>query len=128
MVGSLGVSAIVLALVGVYGVVSFAVGRRTREIGVRVALGATRGDIVRLVLVSGARPVAVGIGAGLVLVVPAAIALTRVFQYTPVPLHAGDPVPYLLVAVSLAFVAAVTMLVPARRASAVAPSVALRTE
>jgi len=128
MVGSLGVSAIVLALVGVYGVVSFAVGRRTREIGVRVALGATRGDIVRLVLASGARPVAFGIGAGLVLVVPAAIALTRVFRYTPVPLHAGDPVPYLLVAATLALVAAVTMLVPARRAAAVAPSVALRTE
>jgi ABC-type antimicrobial peptide transport system permease subunit len=69
-----------------------------------------------------------GIGVGLVLIVPAAIALTRVFQYTPVPLHAADPLPYLLVATSLALVAAATMLVPARRASAVAPSAALTTE
>ncbi|HEX4565415.1 MAG TPA: ABC transporter permease [Vicinamibacterales bacterium] len=128
MVGTLGLSAIVLALVGIYGVVSFAVGRRTREIGIRMSLGASRSDIVRLVLRSGAPPIAMGIGAGLVLVVPAAIALTRVFQYTPVPLRAGDPLPYLLVAASLAVVAAATMLVPARRASAVTPSAALRTE
>jgi len=128
MVGALGVSAIVLALVGVYGVVSFAVGRRTREIGVRMALGASRADIMRLVLSSGAPPIAIGIGAGLVLVIPAAIALTRLFRYAPVPLRAGDPVPYLFVAVTMALVAALTMLLPARRASAIPPSTALRTE
>jgi predicted permease len=128
MVGSLGVTAIVLALVGVYGVVSFAVGRRTREIGVRMALGATRLDIARMVLSSSAPPIAFGIVAGLVLLVPATIALTRVFRYTPVPLHPADPLQYAVVAVTLALVAFVTMLVPARRASGVPPSVALRTE
>jgi putative ABC transport system permease protein len=128
MVGSLGVTAIALALVGIYGVVSFAVARRTREIGVRIALGASRRDIVRLILATGAPPVAIGIGAGLVLVIPAAIALARVFEYTPVPLHAGDPAPYAIVAIVLTLVAFVTMLVPARRACAVPPSVALRTE
>jgi putative ABC transport system permease protein len=128
MVGTLGLSAIVLALVGVYGVVAFAMSRRTREIGVRMALGASRGDIVRLVLSSGAPPIVAGIGAGLVLIVPAAIGLTRVFRYTPVSLHADDPIPYLLVAISFAAIAVLTMLGPARRASAVQPSVALRTE
>jgi hypothetical protein len=128
MVGSLGVTAIVLALVGVYGVVSFAVGRRTREIGVRMALGATRGEIARLVLFSSAPPIAAGILAGLVLIVPAAIALTRVFENAPVPFHPLDPIPYAAVAVALAFVAFVTMMIPAKRAAGVSPSVALRTE
>jgi predicted permease len=128
MVGSLGVTAIVLALVGVYGVVSFAVGRRTREIGVRMALGATRVDIARMVLSSSAPPIAFGIATGLVLLIPATIALTRVFRYTPVPLHPTDPIPYAVVALTLALVAFGTMLVPARRASGVPPSVALRTE
>jgi putative ABC transport system permease protein len=128
MVGSLGVAALVLALVGVHGVVSFAVGRRTREIGVRMALGATRGDIVRLILSSGLAPIATGIGFGFVLIVPTAIALSRLFQYTPVPLRAGDPIPYAIVGVCLATVALATMIVPARRASAVPPSSALRAE
>ena len=128
MVGSLGVTAIVLALVGVYGVVSFAVGRRTREIGVRMALGATPLDIARMILSSSAAPIAFGILGGLVLLVPAAIALTRVFRYAPVPFHPADPIPYAVVAVMLALVAFATMLVPARRATGVSPSVALRTE
>jgi putative ABC transport system permease protein len=128
MVGSLGVTAIVLALVGIYGVVSFAIGRRTREIGVRMALGATRFDIARMVLSSSAPPIATGIAAGLVLLVPAAIALTRVFANAPVPLHPTDPVPYAGVAVLLALVAFATILVPAKRASGVPPSEALRTE
>jgi hypothetical protein len=128
MVGSLGLTAIGLALVGVYGVVSFAVGRRTREIGVRMALGATRPDIARMVVSSGAPPVVAGIAIGLVLLIPAGIALTRVFRYTPVPLHPTDPLTYAVVVIALAAVSLVTMLVPARRASAVQPSEALRTE
>ncbi len=128
MVGSLGIIAIVLALVGVYGVVAFAVGRRTREIGVRMALGATRTDIVRMVLSSATPPVAAGLAVGLVLLVPAVIALTRVFRFTPVPLHAADPVPYLMVVAGLVAVSLVTMMIPARRASTIPPSEALRTE
>lgn len=128
MVGSLGLTAIALALVGVYGVVSFAVGRRTREIGVRMALGATRADIVRLVLASGVPAIAAGVAAGLLLLIPAAIALTRVFQYTPIPLHTSDPVTYAAVALVLVVVALTTMLVPARRAASIAPSASLRSE
>lgn len=128
MVGSLGLMAIVLALVGVYGVVSFAVGRRTREIGVRIALGATGADITRLVLTAGVWPIVAGVCAGLVLVIPGAIALSRIFRFTPIPLRVGDPVPYGLVAVGLVAVTLGTMLIPARRAAGTAPSEALRTE
>ncbi|HEX4568614.1 MAG TPA: FtsX-like permease family protein [Vicinamibacterales bacterium] len=128
MVGSLGVTAIVLALVGVYGVVAFAVGRRTREIGVRMALGATRADIVRMVVSSATPPVVAGLGVGVVLLVPAVIALTRLFRFIPVPLHPADPVPYLAVVAGLVVVSLVTMMIPARRASAVPPSEALRID
>jgi hypothetical protein len=128
MVGTLGATAIGLALVGIYGVVSFAVGRRTREIGIRVALGATRADVMRLILSSGARPIAAGIAGGFVLVVPGAIALSRVFERTPVPLRAGDPMPYLAVAAGLAAAALITMMVPARRAAVAPPVQSLRSE
>jgi hypothetical protein len=128
MVGTLGATAIGLALVGLYGVVSFAVERRTREIGVRVALGATRAEIMRLILSTGVRPIAAGIAGGFVLVIPGAIALTRVFENTPVPLRAGDPVPYLIVAAALVVAALATMILPARRAAALAPSISLRSE
>ncbi len=128
MVATLGLTAIALALVGVYGVVSFAVGRRTREIGIRMALGATRGNIILMVLRTGARPIAFGIAAGLVLAVPPAVALGRLFERTPVPLRVGDPLPYFIVAVTLAAVALATMVVPARRASDLAPSLTLRSE
>jgi len=128
MVVTLGATAIVLALVGIYGVVSFAVARRTREIGVRMALGATRTDIIRMILSTGTRPIATGMAVGFVLVIPGAIALSRIFQHTPVPLRAGDPWPYAIVGATLALAAMVTMLVPARRAAAVAPAVSLRAE
>jgi predicted permease len=128
MAGTLAVTAIVLALVGIYGVVAFAVGRRTREIGVRMALGATGAQVTRMILATGLRPIAVGLAVGFVLVVPGAIALSRVFEHTPVPIRAGDPVPYAIVGLVLAAASLLTMLVPARRAMRVAPSVSLRTE
>jgi predicted permease len=128
MVSTLGVTAIALALVGLYGVVSFAAGRRSREIGIRMALGATRVDVMRLVLATGVRPIAAGLTIGFVLVIPGAIALSRVFQNTPVPLRAGDPAPYFAVAGLLVVAAFLTMIVPARRAAAVTPSISLRAE
>ena len=128
MVGTLGLTAVLLALVGLYAVVAWSTARRTREIGIRMALGATRTDILRLVLVGGSRPIAWGVAGGFVLVIPGAIALSSVFERTPVPLRAGDPLPYLLVAVVLIVAALSTMIVPARRAAAVAPSVSLRSE
>jgi len=128
MAGTLAVVALVLALVGIYGVVAFSVGRRTREIGVRMALGARRADILRMVLSTGMRPVAAGVGTGFVLLVPAAFALSRAFERTPVPLRAADPLPYLAVAAVLALAALAAMIVPARQAAAVEPSVSLRSE
>ena len=128
MVGTLGATAIGLALVGLYGVVSFAVARRTREIGVRMALGATRADIVRLILSSGVRPILTGLAGGLVLVVPGAVALSRVFERTPVPVRAGDPLPYACVAAALASAALITMMGPALRAARTAPAQSLRSE
>jgi len=128
MVGALGLTAVALALVGLYGVVTWTTARRSREIGIRMALGATRADILRLVLVSGARPIAWGLGGGFLLIIPSAIALSRVFEQTPVPLRAGDPLPYAIVAAVLVVTSLATMLLPARRAAAMAPSVSLRTE
>jgi ABC-type lipoprotein release transport system permease subunit len=93
-----------------------------------VALGATRADVMRLILSSGARPIAAGIAGGFVLVVPGAIALSRVFGRTPVPLRAGDPMPYLAVAAGLAAAALITMMVPARRAAVAPPVQSLRSE
>ena len=73
-------------------------------------------------------PIVAGIGVGLVLLIPAATALRRVFRDAPVPLHPTDPLTYAVVVITLGAVAVVTMLVPARRASAAQPSEALRTE
>ena len=80
------------------------------------------------VLSSAIAPIVAGLGAGVVLLVPGLIALTRVFRFAPVPLHAFDPGPYLMVVAGLVAVSLGTMMIPARRASAVSPSDALRTE
>ena len=77
MVLGLGVTALALGVAGIYGVVSFVAGRRMREMGIRIALGATRSDIVRLVLSSGAAPVAVGGGLGLALALMGSRTLAR---------------------------------------------------
>jgi ABC-type antimicrobial peptide transport system permease subunit len=128
LLGGCAAVAILLAALGIYGLLAGLVAGRTREIGIRMALGATRADILRLVLVSGSRPIVWGLAAGFVLMIPGAIGLSRVFERTPVPLRAGDPLPYLLVAGMLSLAALATMIVPARRAAAVAPSVSLRSE
>jgi putative ABC transport system permease protein len=116
--------ALSLALVGVYGVASYSVARQTREIGVRLALGAQRIELLRSVLVQGLRPVAVGVVLGLALAWTAATAVRSVF-FGVTPLD-----PLVLGAVSLALMAtgAMACYVPARRASRIDPVVALRAE
>lgn len=114
--------ALVLAGVGIYGVVVYAVGQRTAEIGIRMALGARRGDVLRLVLADGARMVVAGIAVG----VGAAIALTRLMSHLLYGVSPTDPLTFALVAIGLAAVALAACALPARRAARVEPMIALR--
>jgi predicted permease len=118
------VLALLLALIGVYGVMSYVVAQRTREIGIRMALGAARGEVVRLVLGRGLRIVAAGTGLGLV----AAYAGARVIEGQLFGVPAADVKTFVAVPVVLLVVAAVACWVPARRAARVDPAIALSAE
>ena len=120
----LGAIGLVLAAVGIYGVIGYFVTRRTREIGVRMALGASRGSVIALVVRQAAWPVGGGIAIGLI----AAALLTRVLTTELVGVSAGDPLTFVAVAGILATVALVASLVPARRAASVDPTRALQTQ
>jgi putative ABC transport system permease protein len=119
--GALGV---LLAAVGLYGVLSFLVAQRTREMGVRMALGAQRRDVLTLVLGQGARLIAVGVALG----IAGAAATTRLFASMMYGVSALDPVVYVATAALLVSVGLVATYVPARRATRVDPVVALRSE
>lgn len=123
-----GVSALALALIGVYGVMTFAVNRRSKEMGIRLALGATRGDILREVFRSGLRPMVWGLIAGLPLAAVFAIGLERAFRSTPTPFSAGDPVAYGAVALLLLTGGVAALLRPALRACSLNPVASLRQE
>ena len=116
--------ALLLAAIGLYGVVSYTVAQRTREVGLRVALGAGRGDILRLVLGSGAATVAAGIAIGVV----AAAVLTRFIQGQLFDVEPLDPLALISAVVVLTAVVGAAHLMPIRRAFAVDPTVALRDE
>ena len=128
LVVGLGIVALALGAAGIYGVVSFAVGRRTREMGIRIALGATHGDIIGIVMRSSAAPVAIGIIGGVGLAFIGARTLARVFTYTPVQLQAWDPIVYAGVIALLSGAAIAAMLGPAERAAAADPVRALRQD
>jgi putative ABC transport system permease protein len=119
-----GLLALVLAAVGIYGVLSGSVTERTREIGVRLALGATRGDILRLVMRQGLLLTLLGIGLGLCGAVVASRAITSLLF----GVSRLDPVSYLGVVVLLTIVSAVACLIPAWRAARVDPSITLKAE
>jgi predicted permease len=116
--------AVVLTAVGVYGVLAFAVRSRTAEIGVRMALGATAGDIRRMVLASAARLAGAGLGAGLVV----ALAATRLMRSLLYGVGTADPAAYAAAAALLLASAALAASVPARRATRIDPMIALREQ
>ncbi len=113
-----------LALVGVYGVMSYAVSQRTREIGVRMALGADRADVVWMVVRHGVGLAGIGIVVGLV----GAAAGTRFLERLLFGVSATDPVTFLAVTAALGVASVMAMSVPALRAARVAPVIALRSE
>ncbi len=122
--GLLAALALTLAVVGVYGVVGYLVGQRTHEIGVRLALGADRGRVLRGVLFEGLRPVTLGIAAGLV----ASLAASRWLSQMLFSVAPTDTVTYAVVIALLFAAAAVAILIPAGRATRVDPMIALRAE
>lgn len=124
LVGLFGVLAIVLAAIGTYGVIAYAVSQRTTEFGLRMALGAQRGDLMRLVLGQGARLVLPGAAAGVVL----ALALGRAMKSLIYGVRPDDPVTFGAVAGIVLLVALAASFVPARRAARADPMRALRAE
>jgi ABC-type antimicrobial peptide transport system permease subunit len=124
LIGSFAGLALVLAMIGLYGLVSYAVSRRTREIGIRMALGAQRQDVMQLVLGKGLRLAMFGVGAGLV----AAAVLTRLVSSLLFGVKPVDGVTFLGAAFALGAVAVVACFIPGRRATRVDPMVALRHE
>ncbi|MGZ4836362.1 MAG: ABC transporter permease [Terriglobales bacterium] len=124
LIGSFATLALVLAMIGLYGLISYSVLRRTREIGIRLALGAQRQDILRLILRQGVITTLIGVGVGLV----AGLASMRVMASLLYGINLGDWIVFAGVAIFLAAIAIAASYVPARRATQVDPMVALRNE
>ena len=124
LIGIFAALALVMSCVGIYGVVSYLTSQRTHEIGVRMALGAERRDVLRMVVGEGAKMATIGIASGLV----AALGLTRLTANLLFGISAHDPLTFVGVAALLGFVALAACCIPARRAAKVDPMVALRYE
>ena len=124
LVGGFAVMALLLGVVGLYGVIAYSVSQRTREIGVRMALGAERGNVYRMVLSEAGRLIVVGVAAGIVSAIPAALLMRSLLF----GVRAWDAPTLVTVAVLLSGCALLGSYLPARRAASVSPAEALRTE
>jgi ABC-type antimicrobial peptide transport system permease subunit len=124
LLGGFGLLALLLASIGLYGVTSYAVSQRTREIGVRMALGANQATVLALVLGRGMVLVGVGVAAGLFV----SLLSANVMQSLVAGVNPRDPVTFASTAVILTIVALTANFVPARRATRIDPLVALRTD
>jgi predicted permease len=124
LVGSFAILALILGTIGLYGLISYSVSQRTREIGIRIAVGAMRSDILRLVLSHGMRLILVGLFLGTV----TALGLTRLMSSLLYGVGANDAFTFASVAILLTLVAIIACYIPARRATRVDPLVALRYE
>jgi putative ABC transport system permease protein len=124
VLGNFAILAVILAAVGVYGVIAYFVAQRAQEIGIRIALGAQRGDVVRLVT----RTVLVGAGTGILVGLVVAVAASRLMSNLLYDVSPIDPPTYAMGALALLIVAAVAALVPTARATRVSPAIAMRAE
>jgi putative ABC transport system permease protein len=124
LMGTFAVIALTLAAVGIYGVLSYLVARRTHEIGIRLAVGADRLQVLAMVLKQGLTLAGIGIVTGLA----AALALTRLMQSLLYQVRPSDPQTFVLVSIALIGVAVLASALPAYRATKVSPLIALRTE
>jgi putative ABC transport system permease protein len=121
---SFGVIAVLLAAIGLYGVLAFSTAQRTREIGIRMAMGAQRSAVVKMVL----QDVLWICGVSIAVALPLALVLGRLLQSQLYGVHAGDPLTLLGGTLLIASVALLAAMIPARRAASVEPMQALRTE
>lgn len=124
LLGVFAALALILSSIGIYGVISYLVGQRTHEIGVRIALGARRRDVLALILSQGARLTFLGIAIG----VAASLGLTKLMARMLYGVSASDPLTFFCVAAILALVALAACYIPTRRAMRVDPLVALRCD
>ena len=124
ILGGFGVLALILTAIGIYGVTSYTVAQRTREIGIRMALGADRAGVARMVVGQGMKLAAVGLAIGVVF----ALMLTRLMSGLLFGVSPSDPITYAIIPALLGGVALGACLVPARRATSVDPIVALRRD
>jgi putative ABC transport system permease protein len=124
LVGLFAAAALSLAAIGIYGVVAFSVTRRTQEIGIRIALGADRAHVLRMVVGEGARLALAGVAIG----IAASLIITRLLSSLLFGISATDPITFLGVAALLSLVALIASYIPARHAMGLDPNTALRYE
>jgi putative ABC transport system permease protein len=124
MLGAFALLALLLAAIGIYGLISYSVGQRTHEIGIRMALGARSPDVLRMILREGSKMTLIGAAIGLAM----ALALPKIFEAMFYDLHVSEPRIYVIVPICIFAVALLATYLPARRATRVDPMTALRQE